>query len=429
MTFQETLDYLYGNLPMYQRIGSAAFKKNLSNTLKLCFRLGNPQEKFKSIHIAGTNGKGSSSHMIAAVLQCAGFKVGLYTSPHLKSFTERIRVNGKEIAESPVVSFVEQHRDFMDKIKPSFFEMTVALAFDHFAREEVDFAVVEVGLGGRLDSTNVITPEISLITNISFDHQAMLGNTLPEIAFEKAGIIKHNVPVVVGEHQKDVARVFKKKASKMAAPLFFASQEFNVELLERQLELLKVSVFRHHEPAYQLDLDLAGDYQIHNLPGVLKTLELLSERYRSIAKGSIEKGLSSVKKLTGLKGRWQVLQQRPLVICDTAHNESGIAFISRQLAMFPVKNIRIVFGMVNDKPVENILELLPKQAYYYFCEADIPRALDAVTLHQKAQLAGLTGEVETDVNRALQKAIVAAGIDDVVFVGGSSFVVAEVNGL
>jgi dihydrofolate synthase / folylpolyglutamate synthase len=429
MTFQETLDYLYGNLPMYQRIGDAAFKKNLTNTIALCGRLGNPQHKFKSVHIAGTNGKGSSAHMIAAALQCAGFKVGLYTSPHLKSFTERIRVNGKEIDEDAVVKFVDQHRDFMEEIGPSFFEMTVAMAFDHFARQEVDFAVIEVGLGGRLDSTNIIDPEISLITNISYDHQALLGETLPEIAFEKAGIIKFGVPVVISEFQQEISHVFMDMASKLSSPIYFASQELYLELLERSLTLLKVNVFSNEGAIHLLELDLAGDYQMYNIPGVVKTLELLANKYPVINEQAIQKGLSSVKALTGLKGRWQILQHDPLLICDTAHNESGIEFVCRQLSMFANKKLWIIFGMVNDKPVENILKFLPKQAYYYFCEAKIPRALDAGILHQKALFAGLNGEVEKDVNLAVQKALLAACSHDVVFVGGSSFVVAEVNGL
>ena len=429
MNFQQTLDYLYGNLPMYQRIGTAAFKKDLSNTIALCTHLGNPQTRFKSIHVGGTNGKGSSSHMIASVLQSAGYKVGLYTSPHLKSFTERIRINGKEMEEDAVVQFVKQHRATIDAIQPSFFEMTVAMAFAYFADQQVDFAVVEVGLGGRLDSTNIILPEISLITNISYDHQAMLGNTLAEIAFEKAGIIKKNIPVVISEYQTETASVFLEKSKEMETPLYFASKEYQVTLIEKLSDKMRIKVDTENKFSGELILDLTGSYQLLNIPGVLKTLELLSYKYPSITFETIIKGISTVKVNTGLKGRWQILQRNPVVICDTGHNEAGIKLVIEQLKLLNPKKLLMIMGMVNDKPAEKILKLLPKQAYYYFCEANIPRALDAVQLYSAAQQHGLVGEVEKDVNRAIKKAVSLAGKDDVIFVGGSSFVVAEINGL
>lgn len=429
MTYQETIDFLYGCLPMFQRIGPAAFKKDLTNTLALCEELGNPQKKFKSVHVAGTNGKGSSSHMIAAVLQMAGFKVGLYTSPHLKSFTERIRVNGCEIGEEDVVDFVVRSRQVIEEIQPSFFEVTVAMAFDYFARKEVDFAVVEVGLGGRLDSTNIIHPEVSLITNISFDHKNMLGDTLPQIAGEKAGIIKRGVPVVISEFQPEVAPVFISKAEEMQSPLVFASHELRAEITNRTAEKASFNIYHDKRIVWQLETTLTGDYQALNIPGVLKTLDILAEKNPEIDRGAISRGIRNAKELTGLKGRWQVLNKEPMVICDTAHNEGGLAFVVRQLAACQANHLRIVFGMVNDKDTDDILQLLPRHAYYYFCQANIPRALDAEILYQKAIEKGLGGEVERDVNAALKKAIAVSEPGDLVFVGGSSFVVAELDEL
>lgn len=429
MTYRETIDFLYDTLPMFQRVGPSAFKKDLTNTRILCEKLGNPQMMFKSVHIAGTNGKGSSSHMIASTLQMAGFKVGLYTSPHLKSFTERIKVNGIEIGEEEVVDFVDRTRRLIEAVKPSFFEATVAMAFDYFARQNVDFAVVEVGLGGRLDSTNIIQPEISLITNISYDHKNMLGDTLAQIAGEKAGIIKRATPVVVSERQQEIAPVFIAHAKEMDAPLVFASDEMKAEITERTAEKASFRVSRNGIPAYELESFLTGDYQAFNIPGVIKTLEILSKKYPAIDKDAIMKGIAATKELTGLKGRWQILRKEPLTICDTAHNEGGIAFVVRQLTSYKAKNLRIVFGMVNDKETACILRLLPKDAFYYFCQANIPRALDAEILLKKAANIGLKGEVERNVNAALEKALAVSVPGDVIFIGGSSFVVAELNGL
>lgn len=429
MTFQETLDYLYACLPMYQRIGKAAFKKDLANTHLFCEKLGNPQDKFHSIHIAGTNGKGSSAHMIAAILQSAGYRVGLYTSPHLKRFTERIRVNGGEMEEEVVVQFVDEHKDFIEKLQPSFFEMTVALAFDYFARKQVDFAVVEVGLGGRFDSTNIVNPVVSLITGISDDHKAMLGDSLPEIAYEKAGIIKKNTPVVISEYQPDIAHVFCAKAESLRAPILFASWEYRAETVEWEENALVLNVFKDDKISYErLKCGLTGSYQTKNIPGVLKSIDLLSVRF-PVSEQAVREGLLRVKELTGLKGRWQLLKNKPLTICDTAHNPGGLKFVFGQLERIPRKTLRVVFGMVNDKATEAILKLLPIQGYYYFCQADIPRALNAETLYAAAAAVGLKGEIIPDVNAALDKAMSDADQDDLIFIGGSSFVVAEINDL
>jgi len=429
MTYRETIDFLYGALPMYQRVGVSAFKKDLTNIIILCKQLGNPQKKFKSVHVAGTNGKGSSSHMIAAVLQMAGFKVGLYTSPHLKSFTERIRVNGREIGETDVVDFVERTKGLIEKVKPSFFETTVAMAFDFFARQKVDFAVVEVGLGGRLDSTNIIEPEICLITNISYDHKNILGDTLVEIAGEKAGIIKEGIPVVVSERQPEVAPVFTARAREMNAPLAFASDEFRTEIVENWGEKAIFKVSRNGAPAYAIESSLTGDYQAFNIQGTLKTLEILAGKFPAIDKEAIIKGVAAAKELTGLKGRWQILRKEPLAICDTAHNEGGIAYIVRQLMAYHPRRLRIVFGMAKDKEADAILRMLPKEAYYYFCQADIPRAMDAGTLAMKASENGLKGEVERSVTRAYAKAVADSSPNDMIFIGGSNFVVAELDAL
>ncbi|MCU0354184.1 MAG: Mur ligase family protein, partial [Cytophagales bacterium] len=350
MTYPETLDYLYSRLPMFHRIGKAAYKADLHNTLALCAHLGNPEQKFKSIHVAGTNGKGSTSHMLAAVLQSAGYKTGLYTSPHLKSFTERIKINGQEIPQDAVSDFVTRHREFIEQLQPSFFEMTVGMAFDYFAREQVDIAVIEVGVGGRLDSTNVITPELSVITNISWDHMDLLGDTLPKIAAEKAGIIKPGVPVVISERQPEVAQVFIEKAEAENAPIYFADDEINTHDLGiassglRRAEVTDVS--NGGLVICQIEIDLLGEYQFKNVTGVWKAIEILQKADWKITAGHVRAGLKSVVSLTGLNGRWQVLSRNPLIVCDTGHNEGGIRLVTEQLDHLTYKRLHMVIGTV-----------------------------------------------------------------------------------
>ncbi|MBW4890601.1 bifunctional folylpolyglutamate synthase/dihydrofolate synthase [Mucilaginibacter sp. HMF5004] len=429
MTYAQTLDYLYTQLPMFTRVGASAFKKDLDNTLELCARLDNPQHKFKSIHVGGTNGKGSTSHMLAAILQTAGYKTGLYTSPHLKDFRERIRVNGEMISEQTVVDFVQDHKADFDEIQPSFFEMTVALAFDVFAKEKVDIAIIEVGLGGRLDSTNVITPLLSVITNIGWDHMNMLGDTLPLIAGEKAGIIKPNVPVIIGEYQAEVADVFIAKAKQEHAPILFASEEWRDEVGSQKSEVESLDVILNHtsQPiTHNLQLDLTGTYQAKNVKTVLSALWLLNTSGYTINSPHISEALSHVKTLTGLRGRWDILSTNPLVICDTGHNPEGITEVMKNIAATPYKQLHFVIGMVNDKDHSKVLSMLPKNAIYYFCRPDIPRGLDAESLKQKAQSFGLSGLAYADVTSAFKAAKQAANTDDLVFVGGSTFVVAEV---
>ncbi|RIJ41536.1 bifunctional folylpolyglutamate synthase/dihydrofolate synthase [Pontibacter oryzae] len=431
MTYQACLDYLYQQLPMYQRIGNAAFKKSLDNIIALCDALGQPQHKFKSIHVAGTNGKGSSSHMLAAVLQEAGYKTGLYTSPHLKSFTERVRINGEELPQAYLVDFVKQHQGLFESIKPSFFEMTVALAFQYFAEEQVDVAVIEVGLGGRLDSTNIITPELSLITNISFDHQSMLGDTLGAIAAEKAGIIKPNVPVVVSMRQPEAEEVFVAKARETGSDLYFAPDYFSLDPTESSLEKQVYNVYKQGQLYLsELELDLTGIYQKYNLPGVLQAVQVLQEQKEYfISEDAMRRGLANTKRNTGLKGRWQVLSHNPLTICDTGHNEDGIKQILQGLASLDPKQVHMVFGAVNDKDVSKILRLLPQSYTYYFCQAEIPRALPVEDLVKQAKEVGLTGAAYASVASAILGAKANAASDEVIFIGGSTFVVAEIEEL
>lgn len=389
---------------MYQRVGAVAFKKDLTNTLALVKYLDNPQQKFKSIHVAGTNGKGSTSHMIASVLQESGYKVGLYTSPHLKDFRERIKINGKEVSKRFVIDFVKNHKTFLEQQGLSFFEMTVGMAFHYFAMQNVDVAVVEVGLGGRLDSTNIITPIVSIITNISYDHMQMLGNTLPQIAAEKAGIIKPNVPVVIGEKQDEVIDVFIQKAKKSNSQITIASETEKSEL-----------------PS-----DLKGIYQIKNKHTVEAALKIISQNGFPLSDKFIKKGLLNVVKNTGLKGRWQTLKTEPKVVCDTAHNEAGIKYAMQQVSEQNFKNLHVVIGVVNDKDISHILPLFPKNAIYYFCRPNIPRGLNVEILKQKALEFGLIGNAYQSVNEAYKMVIKNADIDDFIYIGGSNFVVAEV---
>lgn len=423
-SYRQAVDYLYSNLPMFQRVGAAAFKKDLANTIKLCEALGNPHTKYKSIHIAGTNGKGSTSHFLASVLQSTGYKTGLYTSPHLKEFTERIKVNGNEVDQEFVVEFVNRLRPVIEEIKPSFFEITVAMAFDYFARQRVDIAVVEVGLGGRLDSTNVITPVLSVITNIGLDHTDLLGDTLEKIAFEKAGIIKPNVPVVVSERQAEVEKVFEDVARANNSVLTFASDRFNVEV-----ENDNVSVEEDKALLMKFRTPLTGGYQRKNIGGALEAVKRLRLSGLHIPDKALQEGFEKVVQHTGLKGRWQKLGANPLTVCDTGHNADGIKEVVKQLAHCRYEKLYMVWGMVKDKDASTILQLLPKDAYYYFCQATIPRALDAELLARTAGESGLRGEVVRDVNDALAGARRVARPGDMIFVGGSTFVVAELNEL
>jgi dihydrofolate synthase / folylpolyglutamate synthase len=424
MTYAKTLDYLYANLPMFQRVGAAAYKSDLSNTIALCEKLGNPQRKFKSIHIAGTNGKGSTSHMLAAILQSAGYKTGLYTSPHLKEFTERIRIDRKEIDQNFVIDFVERVKPEIEKIKPSFFEITVAMAFDYFAYQKVDIAVIETGMGGRLDSTNVISPILSLITNISWDHKDLLGDTLQKIASEKAGIIKAHSPIVISERQEEVQVVFENKSNECRSKLIFASDRYQAERIKPGIYKIKNS-----KNQFAVELDLLGIYQGKNIKGVLAAVDELNKLGLTISNENIIKGLRNVVSLTGLKGRWQQIGEKPLAICDTGHNEAGITEIINQLKEIKFRQLHWVLGVVRDKDVTTILNLLPKDAQYYYCQATIPRALPAIELKEKATRVGLSGVVVEDVNQAIAEARKKSEPTDLVLVAGSSFVVAEIDNL
>ncbi|MCA8830231.1 bifunctional folylpolyglutamate synthase/dihydrofolate synthase [Hymenobacter pini] len=433
MTYQQTLDFLYQQLPMFQRVGEAGYKPGLQRTEELAAAMGNPERRLRCVHVAGTNGKGSSSNLLAAVLQAAGYKVGLYTSPHLKEFTERIKVNGQDLDPDYLVQWVEKWRGLFDEVQPSFFEMCVALAFDYFAELQVDVAVVEVGLGGRLDSTNIIRPMVSLITNISLDHQNLLGDTLPQIAAEKAGIIKPGVPAIISQTQPEVAEVFRLKAEAEGAPLLFADAHYRAELRREPApdDATQLLLALRNEEAYldNLELGLVGDYQRLNLPGVLATVEELRRQGYHISEEALRRGLREVSQLTGFRGRWTILGRRPLVVCDTGHNEAGIRFITGQLARLPYRRLHFVLGVVQDKDVSKMLSLLPQEATYYFCQANIPRALPADELAAKAAAAGLSGAVHGPVPHAVAAARAAAQPDDVVFIGGSTFVVAEIEEL
>jgi dihydrofolate synthase/folylpolyglutamate synthase len=435
MDYAQTLQYLYSQLPVFTRVGASAYKSDLDNTIELCKRIDNPQHKFKSVHIGGTNGKGSTSHMLAAILQTAGYKTGLYTSPHLRDFRERIRINGEMISEQQVIDFTAEHLKDFEEISPSFFEMTVALAFDIFAKAKVDIAVIEVGLGGRLDSTNIITPLLSVITNIGWDHMNILGDTLQLIAGEKAGIIKPGIPVIVGEYQPEVSDIFLRKAAKEETDLVFASDEWDVEL-EFESEKLKVNIAETidlhiqgknpQHSTFNLQLDLTGTYQLKNIKTVLSAVEQLRLQGFVITNDHIQTALRQVKTLTGLHGRWEVLSRNPLTICDTGHNPEGIKEVLKNISATPYKHLHLVIGMVNDKDITKVLSMLPANATYYFCKPDIPRGLEAENLKQQAESFGLHGEAYTNVKAALQSAQKNAQQGDLVFVGGSTFVVAEV---
>lgn len=426
MNYQKTLDFLYSKLPMFTRVGAVAFKKDLHNTLALCEALDNPHQKFKSLHIAGTNGKGSTSHMLAAILQQAGYKTGLYTSPHLRDFRERIRVNGKMAPKAFVQTFVQNQKQLMETIEPSFFEATVAMAFDYFAQEEVDITVIEVGLGGRLDSTNIITPELSVITNISLDHTNILGDTLPEIAFEKAGIIKKNISVVIGETHTETKPVFVKKAKAENATIYFADAILHLENVHQKGQYLIIDVYEGDDCLYpKLALDLTGTYQLKNILTVIEAVRLLQKQGYTIPSEAVYSALKNVKKLTGLQGRWQTVSKNPLVICDTGHNKAGITEVLQNIKNTPHEHLHVVMGMVKDKDISGVLALLPNTATYYFCQPQLERALPADELVEQALQFGLKGKTYTGVNEALATAKQNAGPKDLVFVGGSTFVVAE----
>ncbi|RZK81712.1 MAG: bifunctional folylpolyglutamate synthase/dihydrofolate synthase [Pedobacter sp.] len=427
MDYKQTLEYLYAKLPMFTRIGAVAFKKDLHNTIILCDHLGNPQDKFKSIHIGGTNGKGSTSHMLAAILQQAGYKTGLYTSPHLKDFRERIRIDGKMIPESYVTQFVEQQKNVIEEIAPSFFEVTVAMAFDYFAKEKVDIAVIEVGLGGRLDSTNIITPELSIITNISLDHTNLLGNTVKEIAYEKAGIIKNGVPVIIGESGSEADEVFLQKSKETESPISFASKNLKIERSELLKNNLSVSISKNGELLYEdLSLDLTGAYQKKNILTVVNAVEELIKLGYDIEKSDVHKALLNVTQITGLQGRWQILGNSPTIICDTGHNAAGIEEIVNNLSGYQHDTLHMVIGMVKDKDISTVLKLLPPTAIYYFCSPDLERALAADQLREQALQAGLKGNAYPSVKHALEAAKSSAKTSDLIFIGGSTFVVAEI---
>lgn len=426
MDYKQTLDYLYSQLPMFTRVGAVAIKKDLTNTLALCKALGNPHQKFKTIHVAGTNGKGSVTHIIASVLQSAGYKTGLYTSPHLKDFRERIKINGEMMPEQAVIDFVADNKPQFEAIQPSFFEMTVGLCFEYFAQQQVDIAVIETGLGGRLDSTNVITPELSVITNIGYDHTDMLGTELHQIAFEKAGIIKPNIPVIIGEKQAETTDVFTSKAQETNSPIQFADDEYKFINFVSTENYISWAIAKNDVIEIEnLRCDLTGIYQKRNIITAYAAIKQLQQQGWEISSEHIHQGFAKVKEQTGLLGRWQKLSTSPLTYADTGHNVDGVTQVLTQVRQQPHNNLHMVWGMVKDKDISNILELLPKNATYYFCQAQIPRALDATLLQQQANALGLNGKAYNTVAQALQAAQSAAQNGDLVFVGGSTFIVGE----
>ena len=428
MQYPDALDYLYSRLPVFHRIGPKAIKPGLGNTVALCAALGNPQRQFRSIHVAGTNGKGSTSHMLAAIYQAAGYRVGLYTSPHLQSFTERIRLNGQPIPEAEVAQFVTTNQRLIESIEPSFFEVTVAMAFAYFARQAVDVAVIEVGLGGRLDSTNVITPLASVITNIGYDHTDILGDTLPQIAAEKAGIIKAGVPVVVGETQPETEALFRQTAQSVEAPITLADQVYTVRDGGIQQGRRQVEVVNKDSSSRSFALDLVGYYQLRNLVTTLATVEVL-QGVLPVMTLAQERGLSAVTSLTGLKGRFQTLQDTPRVVADTAHNQAGLTALLETIDSLTYDTLRIIIGMVADKDRTKALAVLPQSAIYYFCQAQTPRSLPADQLQTEAAQLGRIGAVYPDVNVALTTALQQASPNDLILLTGSNYIIAELTPL
>lgn len=427
MTYKETLDYLYSMLPMFHRIGPAAYKDNLNNSKALDSLLGHPHMAFPTVHIAGTNGKGSVSNMLAATLQTAGYRTGLFTSPHLKDFRERIRVNGKMISKSYVTAFVTKYIKQFKHIQPSFFEWTTALAFDYFRHKKVDIAVIETGLGGRLDSTNIIHPLISVITNIGWDHTQLLGNTLPKIAKEKAGIIKFKTPVIIGEFNAATSKIFKAVAENKKADIVFADRKYHPKKLKNSATSLLVEVKNHDTSTREkYKLSLAGNYQVKNAATVIATVNQLRQCSYSISEQQLKKALKNVQSITGFSGRWQVLGNKPAIIADTAHNIDGVKYVIRQIKSLKYRHLHVVLGMVSDKDITAVLASFPEKATYYFCEAAIPRAMDANLLKIRAMEYNLRGEVYPSVKQALNAAKKNAAANDLIFIGGSTFTVAEI---
>ncbi len=420
MTYQQSLDYLYNRLPVFHISGGSAYKPGLENTIRLLDALGNPHLKFKSVHIAGTNGKGSVSHMVAAILQQSGYKTALYTSPHLIDFGERIRINGITIDPEFVVSFVENHRDLVETVQPSFFELSMAMAFDYFAKNQVDIAVIETGLGGRLDSTNILMPILSIITNIGLDHTEFLGDTVEKIAFEKAGIIKPGVPVVIGEYLPDTKPVFIHKATETGSKVILAQDTFPLKWLESAPDQLSFE-FRNE----RYNVGLTGKYQLKNCAAVLAAIDELNQISLTIPSGAIHSGLSEVAQLTGLRGRWEIIDRFPLLIADTAHNVQGMSAVVEQLSRYPVNRLHIIIGMVNDKDIDGVLQILPVNAQYYFTNAQVKRALAASDLQNQAQKYELHGNAFTTLEDAINSAKEQAGPNDLILITGSNFVVGE----
>ena len=422
MTYPEAIDYLYSQMPLFQNVGQGAYKEGLSNTIALDNHFGNPHHKYKTIHIAGTNGKGSCSHLLASILQEAGYKVGLYTSPHLLDFRERIRINGEMISEAKVIEFVEQERSFLEPLHPSFFEVVTAMAFRYFADEHIDVAVIEVGLGGRLDCTNIIHPELSIITNISYDHVNLLGDTLSKIAVEKAGIMKPSIPVVIGEYTKETYPVFKAHSKEIGCPIIFAEEH-------KQIRYSKLSsnggIQFHTKDFGSLYCELGGIYQKKNANTVLNAIPYIEKVFKKITRTSLAAGFSKVKENTGLMGRWQQIQDKPYIVCDTGHNTGGFKYIVKQLLLQQCRTLRIVLGMVNDKDINGVLSLLPKNATYYFCQASVARALAHNEIKRIAERHGLQGDSYPTVKAAYEQALSDSSADDFVYVGGSTFVVAD----
>ena len=427
MNYQETLDWMFNKLPMYQSIGGVAYKAGLDNIIALLGHLGNPHHNFKSVHVAGTNGKGSTSHMLASIFQEAGYKTGLYTSPHLRDFRERIRINGEMIPEEHVIGFIDKNKAQFEKMELSFFEMTTGMAFDYFSSEKVDIAIIEVGMGGRLDSTNLITPEVSVITNIGLDHVQFLGDTLEKIAGEKAGIIKEGIPVVIGETQTETHQVFEDKAKECHSPIYFADQIFDCDKIHIESQTQqKYDIWKNNELYLEAcEIPLMGNYQKKNLTTVICAADLLRKKF-DLSDDDIRSGIANVIRNTHLMGRWQILGQDPLTIADTGHNVDGIREVVSQLAEMTYNKLHFVIGMVNDKDIDHVLQLLPHSCEYYFCKADIPRGLDAKILAEKAFDLGLRGKVYNSVRDAYLSALNDASFDDIVFIGGSNFIVAEV---
>jgi dihydrofolate synthase/folylpolyglutamate synthase len=424
MNYQQTIDYLFSRLPMFHRIGAAAYKADLNNTLALMKHLNHPENKFKAIHVAGTNGKGSSSHLLASIFQSAGYKTGLYTSPHLKDFRERIRINGEMISEQEVIDFTIHTKHFIEEVQPSFFEITVGLCFDYFAKQKVDIAIIETGLGGRLDSTNVILPELSLITNISLDHTNLLGDTLEKIAFEKAGIIKPNTPIVISE-SSEIANVFIQKAKENNSLITFADANWKAEIVNQNVDFLEMNISNGIKN-YHLKNQLNGIYQTKNSIAVIECIEQMKAKGWEISDDAIRNGFKNVKTITDLKGRWDIVQTEPTIVTDIAHNEAGIKQVLAQLKLTSFDKLHIVIGMVKDKDVSKVLSLLPTNAFYYFCQPDLPRALAVNELQAIAQKFNLNGNSFLTVKEAFQSAKQNALSNDLILITGSNFVVAEI---